>query len=38
MNKIVRFNVGGFGLFLTLFGIAIYVGRFFYKVIGIPVL
>lgn len=38
MNKIVRFNVGGFGLFLTLFGIALYVGRFVYKVIGIPVL
>lgn len=39
MNKIVtRINVGGFGLFLTLFGIALYVGRFVYTVIGIPVL
>lgn len=39
MNKIVtRINVCGFGLFLTLFGIALYVGRFLYKVIGIPVL
>ena len=38
MKKIVRFNIGGFGLFLTLFGIALYVGRFVYKVIGIPVL
>lgn len=39
MNKIAtRINVGGFGLFLTLFGIALYVGRFLYKVIGIPVL
>ncbi len=39
MNKIItRINVGGFGLFLTLFGIALYVGRFVYKVIGIPVL
>ena len=38
MKKIVRFNIGGFGLFLTLFGIALYVGRFVYNVIGIPVL
>ena len=39
MNKIVTIiNIGGFGLFLTLFGIALYVGRFVYKVIGIPVL
>jgi hypothetical protein len=37
-KKIVRFNIGGFGLFLTLFGIALYVGRFVYNVIGIPVL
>ena len=39
MNKIAtRINLGGFGLFLTLYGIALYVGRFVYKVIGIPVL
>lgn len=38
MKKIVRFNIGGFGLFLTLFGIALYIGRFVYNVIGIPVL
>ena len=39
MNKIAtRINVGGFGLILTLFGGALYVGRFIYKVIGIPLL
>ena len=39
MNKIAtRINVGGFGLFLTLFASAFYVGRFVYKVIRIPVL
>lgn len=31
-------NKAGFSAFLFLFGIALYVGRFLYKVIGIPVL
>lgn len=38
MKKIVRFNIGGFGLFLFVYGIAFRILRFLYKTIGIPVL